>query len=74
MKSVFTIALLVGSYFFMTFAWCEHLKLKDLIWFENARLVTTVFISWGLALFEYFVLIPANKIGYSGNSGTLSLL
>ena len=74
MKSLFTVSLLVCSNVFMTLAWYGHLKFKDLKWFENAGLVTIIFISWGLALFEYFFMVPANKMGYSGNGGPFSLL
>lgn len=74
MKSVITIGLLLLSNIFMTLAWYGHLKFKELKWFENAGLVTIVFISWGLALFEYFFQVPANKIGYQGNGGPFSLM
>jgi uncharacterized protein len=48
----------------MTFAWYAHLKnLSDRPWFIAAA------ISWGIALFEYLLQVPANRIGYS----TLSL-
>lgn len=74
MKSVLTIGLLVLSNIFMTLAWYGHLKFKELKWFENAGLIAIVFISWGLALFEYFFQVPANKIGYAGNGGPFSLM
>ncbi len=74
MKSFLTIGLLVLSNIFMTLAWYGHLKFKELKWFENAGLIAIVFISWGLALFEYFFQVPANRIGYEGNGGPFSLL
>lgn len=74
MKSVATIGLLVLSNIFMTLAWYGHLKFKEWKWFEQAGLVTIVLISWGLALFEYFCQVPANRIGYDGNGGPFSLL
>lgn len=74
MKSFATIGLLVLSNIFMTLAWYGHLKFKELKWFENLGLIAIVFISWGLALFEYFFQVPANKIGYSGNGGPFSLM
>jgi uncharacterized protein len=74
MKAVVTIGLLVLSNIFMTLAWYGHLKFKEWKWFEQAGLVTIVLISWGLALFEYFFQVPANRIGYSGNGGPFSLL
>ena len=69
MKGFVTIGLLILSNVFMTLAWYGHLKFKELKWFENAGLITVVLISWGLALFEYFFQVPANKIGYEGNGG-----
>lgn len=74
MKGIYTILLLILSNIFMTMAWYGHLKFKDLRWFENAGLITIVLISWGLALFEYFFQVPANKIGYEGNGGPFSLM
>ncbi len=45
---------------FMTFAWYAHLKnLNDKPWFAAA------FISWGIALFEYMLQVPANRIGFT---------
>lgn len=55
-----TTALLILSNVFMTFAWYAHLKnLGDRPWFIAA------FASWGIALFEYLVQVPANRIGYT---------
>ena len=57
-------ALLVISNVFMTFAWYAHLKnMAAKPWFVAAL------VSWGIALFEYLVQVPANRIGYT----TLSL-
>jgi uncharacterized protein (DUF486 family) len=58
----------------MTLAWYGHLKFKELKWFENAGLLSIIFISWGLALFEYFFQVPANRIGFRENGGPFSLL
>lgn len=74
MKSFLTIALLILSNVFMTLAWYGHLKFKEWKWFEGAGLITIVLISWGLALFEYFFQIPANKIGFQGNGRPFSLM
>ncbi len=74
MKGVLTIGLLILSNVFMTLAWYGHLKFKELKWLENAGLITIIFISWGLALFEYFFQVPANKIGYQENGGPFSLM
>ena len=56
-----TAALLVLSNCFMTFAWYGHLKgLKTAPW------MVAVLMSWGIAFFEYFIMVPANRIGYTG--------
>jgi uncharacterized protein len=55
-----TTLLLIASNVFMTFAWYAHLKnLADRPWYIAA------FISWGIALFEYLLQVPANRIGYT---------
>ena len=58
-----TSGLLFLSNVFMTFAWYAHLKnLSDKPWWIAA------FISWGIALFEYLLQVPANRIGYEALS------
>ena len=74
MKALYTILLLVLSNTFMTLAWYGHLKFKELKWFENLGLIAIVLISWGIALFEYFFQVPANRIGFKGNGGPFSLV
>lgn len=74
MKAITTIGLLVLSNIFMTLAWYGHLKFKELKWFENLGLIAIIFISWGLALFEYFFQVPANKIGFKENGGPFTLM
>lgn len=55
-----TVILLTLSNVFMTFAWYAHLKnLNDKPWFIAA------FLSWGIALFEYLLQVPANRIGFT---------
>ncbi len=55
-----TIILLALSNVFMTFAWYAHLRnLSDRPWYVAA------FVSWGIALFEYLLQVPANRIGYT---------
>ncbi len=73
MKSFCTIGLLILSNVFMTFAWYGHLKFKEMSWAQNFGLFSIILISWGLAFFEYNFMIPANRIGYSGNGGPFSL-
>jgi uncharacterized protein (DUF486 family) len=55
-----TVVLLVLSNVFMTFAWYAHLKdLSGRAWYVAAL------VSWGIALFEYLLQVPANRIGFS---------
>ncbi|HMS27061.1 MAG TPA: DMT family protein [Burkholderiaceae bacterium] len=57
--SLQTIVLLVASNVFMTFAWYGHLKnMATAPWYAAAL------VSWGIALFEYLLQVPANRIGY----------
>ncbi len=73
MKVSYTIILLILSNVFMTFAWYGHLKFKDMNWFSSLPLIMIVFLSWGIALFEYFFQVPANRIGFEGNGGPFSI-
>jgi uncharacterized protein len=52
-----TIALLVASNVFMTFAWYGHLKYREV------PLFSAIMISWGIAFFEYCLQVPANRFG-----------
>jgi uncharacterized protein (DUF486 family) len=74
MRGIYTIALLLLSNSFMTLAWYGHLKFKDMKWFENLGLMSVVLISWGIALFEYFFQVPANRIGYKEYGGPFTLV
>jgi uncharacterized protein (DUF486 family) len=74
MKELATIGLLTLSNTFMTFAWYGHLKFAEMKWFNKLGLVSIVLISWGIALFEYFFQVPANRIGYKENGGPFSLV
>jgi hypothetical protein len=67
---VISIALLICSNVFMTFAWYAHLKeLNTKPWLIAAL------ISWGIAFFEYMLQVPANRIGYTTlNVGQLKIL
>ena len=54
-----TVGLLLCSNVFMTFAWYAHLRnLHDKAWYIAAL------VSWGIALFEYLLQVPANRLGY----------
>lgn len=74
MKVFLTISLLIVSNIFMTFAWYGHLKFKEYTWFQSLPLAVVVLISWGIALFEYFFQVPANRIGFNQNGGPFSLV
>jgi len=74
MRGVYTIVLLVLSNTFMTLAWYGHLKFKEMKWSENLGLITIIVISWGIALFEYLLMVPANRIGFKPNGGPFSLV
>ena len=65
-----TVLLLIASNTFMSFAWYAHLKdLSHKPWFIAAL------ISWGIALFEYLLQVPANRIGFTAlNLGQLKIL
>ena len=55
-----TVLLLTASNVFMTFAWYAHLKnLAEKPWWIAAL------VSWGIALFEYLLMVPANRIGFA---------
>ncbi len=55
------VGLLVLSNLFMTFAWYGHLR-----HFSASPWWTAAFVSWGIALFEYLLQVPANRIGWAG--------
>jgi hypothetical protein len=55
-----TVGLLVLSNAFMTVAWYGHLKTM-----ESRPWVAAALVSWGIALFEYLLQVPANRLGYT---------
>jgi len=65
-----TALMLAVSNLFMTFAWYAHLKnMASSPWYIAAL------VSWGIALFEYLIQVPANRIGYTAlNLGQLKIL
>ena len=73
MKGLMTIGLLVMSNIFMTMAWYGHLKFSQMKGFDKLGLVAIVLISWGIALFEYFFQVPANRIGSMELGGPFTL-
>ncbi len=74
MKGVYTIVLLILSNAFMTFAWYGHLKFKEMKWAQSLPLITVILISWGIALFEYMLQVPANRMGFKAYGGPFSLV
>ncbi|MCC7390945.1 DMT family protein [Candidatus Sumerlaeota bacterium] len=56
---MYTVLLLILSNIFMTFAWYGHLRQN------SAPLWIAIFASWGIAFFEYCLMIPANRMGYA---------
>lgn len=61
------ILLLLFSNIFMTIAWYGHLR------HQNVPLWKVVFISWGIAFFEYCLMVPANRIGYQSGVNAFEL-
>jgi len=62
-----TITLLLISNIFMTIAWYGHLKDKNIpIW-------KAILLSWGIAFFEYCLMVPANRYGYANGIGGFQL-
>lgn len=74
MRAVLTVSLLIASNAFMTFAWYGHLKFREMSWSKNLGLVSLILISWGIALFEYMLQVPANRIGFREMGGPFSLV
>jgi uncharacterized protein len=64
-----TILLLVASNVFMTFAWYGHLRNM-----ASAPWYTAALVSWGIALFEYLLQVPANRIGFQQAGFTVAQL
>jgi len=74
MRGLYTIILLTLSNAFMTMAWYGHLKFKEMKWSQSLPLVMIILISWGIALFEYMLQVPANRLGYKEYGGPFSLV
>lgn len=59
--------MLLASNIFMTFAWYGHLKNTEMpLW-------KAIIISWGIALFEYVLMVPANRLGYENGMNGFQL-
>ena len=75
MKGLYTILLLIASNVFMTFAWYGQLKLPTVVpAAKDWPLIFIILLSWGIALIEYFFMIPANRIGSQVNGGPFNLI
>ncbi len=74
MQGLWTIILLIISNIFMTFAWYGHLKLQEMNISNSWPLILVILFSWGIALFEYSFMVPANKLGSQINGGPFSLV
>jgi uncharacterized protein len=72
-KGFTTILLLVASNTFMTFAWYGHLRFKDVPFLKNTGIMGIILISWGIAFFEYMLMVPANRIGAAVNGGPFTM-
>lgn len=74
MKGLATIGLLVVSNVFMTFAWYGNLKLSEMKISTDWPLIAIILFSWGIALFEYMFMVPANRIGSQITGGPFTLM
>lgn len=73
MRPLYTILLLIASNTFMTIAWYGHLKFKDISFLKNIGIVGAILISWLIALVEYSLMVPANKLGSNINGGPFNM-
>lgn len=73
MRTLYTILLLSISNVFMTFAWYGHLKWKSFSGWEKWGLAGVIVFSWGIAFFEYLLMIPANRLGSRETGGSLDI-
>ena len=74
MKAFWTILMLVISNILMTFAWYGQFKLQEMKISTDWPLFVVILVSWGVAFFEYCVMIPANRIGFMDNGGPFNLV
>lgn len=75
MNGWLTVGLLVVSNIFMTLAWYGQLKLSEMkVITPNTPIIWIILASWGIALLEYFFMVPANRYGFAQNGGQFSLI
>ena len=72
MKVAITVGMLVCSNLFMTFAWYWHLRMQK-PGAASWPLIAIILVSWLIALVEYMILIPANRIGAAAGLGVAQL-
>lgn len=73
MRPLYTILLLIASNSFMTIAWYGHLKFKEISFLRDIGMFGSILISWGIALIEYSLMVPANKLGSNLNGGPFTM-
>ena len=73
-KGLISILLLVVSNVFMTLAWYGNLKLEQMNISKDWPLIAIILLSWGVALLEYLVMIPANRSGSQITGGPFTLM
>ncbi len=73
-RGILTVFMLILSNVFMTFAWYGNLKLQEMNLIKDWPLIGIIVLSWGLALFEYAFMIPANRIGSQITGGPFNLM
>ncbi len=72
-KALATILLLMASNTFMTLAWYGHLRFKDIAFLKNTGTLGIILISWGIAFFEYLLMVPANRLGSAVTGGPFNM-
>ncbi|MBQ6084035.1 MAG: DMT family protein [Bacteroidales bacterium] len=74
MKGLYTVLMLIVSNIFMTFAWYGNIKLSEMGIMKDWPLILVILASWGVALFEYSFMIPANRMGSVVHGGPFTLV
>lgn len=75
MSGFYTILLLVCANVFMILAWYGHLMLRQKgIVTDQTPLILVIVGSWLIALFEYSLQVPANRLGFEGNGGPFNIM
>ncbi len=72
-KALSTILLLMASNTFMTLAWYGHLRFKDVPLLKSTGTFGIILISWGIAFFEYLLMVPANRLGSAVTGGPFNM-